>query len=128
MSRTATMTIGFLLVFIGFQLNFVETFVLTPSATKFWVERFEIPEQGFPSNPTAFNQNPYSPNYSANAYSYQAPQNGYRPFQNAGFSNTLAGPRLVQAKRITPATWVCWPLIFMGAVFVLHGVAVHRGP
>ena len=40
MSRTSLMTVGLLAVFIGIQLNLVDSFVLTPRATEFWQKRF----------------------------------------------------------------------------------------
>lgn len=119
MSRISTMTIGFLMIFIGLQLNFVQTYVLTPKATQFWAERFETPES--PANSNGYQTQNYNSVYAPSTRPFS---NG--PFQNAGYS-TLT-PRYIKAKEITPSDWLCWPVIFLGAVFVLHGAAVHRGP
>ncbi len=39
MSRTSMMTSGLLLILVGVQLNLVESFVLTPRATRHWNNR-----------------------------------------------------------------------------------------
>ena len=40
MSRTSFVTTGVLAILLGIQMNFVDSFVLTPRATKFWQSRF----------------------------------------------------------------------------------------
>ena len=123
MSRTSTMTIGFLFVFLGLQLNLIETYVLTPNATKFWAERFELPDEQTAYN--GYNSTNYGTNYS-NPYAQAGYQYGGSPFQSSGFAAN--SPRLMPTKQITPADWLCWPVIFLGVAFVLHGAAVRRGP
>lgn len=108
------MTVGFLMVLIGLQLNFVESYQLTPEATRFWVERF-----GAPENPVS------NAAYRATG---QAGQTGFQTpsvFQNAAF--TSAPAITANARTIEPPRWICWPVIFMGVAFVFHGAAIHRG-
>lgn len=41
MSRPSFVTTGVLAILLGIQLNFVDSFMLTPKATKFWQSRFK---------------------------------------------------------------------------------------
>ena len=106
MSQRKTMTIGFLMILIGIQLNIVKTYTLTERATHFWIEHLEEPPELNPVQ-EALNS-PYS------QASYSGDQQANRP--------TV----LVRAKQITPPDWICWPFIFVGVVFVIHGSVVRR--
>lgn len=115
------MTIGFLIIFVGIQLNMVQTYTLTPRATKFWVENIDdvsfetiAPVQAVTNgydnamNNTPFSQASYgtSQNYAPAPYSVPA---------------VLSGP-----KRIAPQDWICWPFIFIGAASVFYGLVLRR--
>ena len=125
MRRTSTMAIGFILIFIGIQLNLVETYTLSPRFSNFLsahtrarpASNFNngnglIPNTGF-QNPN-FNQanSPYS----------QA------SFQN-GNNSLLPQPALVPSygppKVIRPPSWICWPVLFLGTVVFLHGFSTR---
>lgn len=177
MSRYTTMTIGFLLVFMGIKFHLVESYLLTPRATKFWNSRIggkkgsDTPVQdafnnqlanntgarnGFNRNSNGFNAiggfnggnsnnnayapysanpyNPYSKGYmSNNAYgsannslfqnaSYQNPNAFQQPLANSGYANQVFGPQ----RQVTTPKWLGWPILFLGAVFILQGLAMKR--
>ena len=112
-NRVQFMTLGLVLVFIGTQLYFVDTYVLTPRVSKI-VNRSASKNYQDASNAA---QDFYSQNF------YQNQSQSYQPYVQAGYSNNLvdsAGPR----KRLTPPKWICWPVFFLGAVFFLHGIAL----
>lgn len=154
MSRYTTMTIGFLLVMMGIKFHMVESYLLTPRATKFWMERIgdsENPIQGMTNNlvaqmPNGYNSgngfqgNGYSP-FSNNSYSsnqsfgaandsvfqsasYQS-QNNYQP-NLVGSQGLLARTMFGPQKQLTTPKWLGWPVLFLGAVFVLHGAGMRR--
>lgn len=102
------MTVGFLLVLIGLQLNFVESYQLSPEATRFWVTRFETPDTPLTNS----------------AYGLPA-QSGQNVFQNAAYA--MPSAMTGKAKLIQPPKWICWPVLFMGVATVFHGAAIHRG-
>lgn len=111
MNRTVMMTLGFLLVFFGIQLNVIDSFVLTPRMTTFLSDQFSEEDGGLvravpmgdPNQPT-----PYA-------------QVGYVPTPG------LAMPAALEENRvIRPPSWIGWPIMFLGAVFFLNGVAVKR--
>ena len=107
MSRTSIMTIGFLLIMIGIKLNMIESYVLSPTATKFWMERIE--------DPTIAVQNGYNP-YGQPA---QMPL-----FQQASFGMRQAA---LPPKTFTPPSYLCWPTFFFGFVMLLHGASLKKG-
>ena len=107
MSRSTFVTTGVLAILLGIQMNFVDSFVLTPRATKFWQSRFKSSvfqtqpldnlASGLPnlngsdtrgylpnadSNNTAFAQNPA---YRAQQYGRQ-----YAPQQYQQYSRSFA--------------------------------------
>ena len=99
------MTIGFVLILMGIQLNLVESYELTPRFSNFLSE---------------YND---SEDYSAAA----ANQQFNSAYYQASFPNpnnqklTAFSPMAV--KTVTPPSWICWPVLFFGAVMVLHGFA-----
>lgn len=107
MSRTSIMTIGFLLIMMGIKLNLIESYVLSPSATRFWMERIE--------DPTVAMQAGYNPYGQTTA---PVPS----LFQQASFG--LSNPALPQ-KTLTPPQWLCWPTFFFGFVLLLHGASLR---
>lgn len=110
MSRTSTLTLGFLLLLVGIKLNVIQSYQLTPSATRFWIERIEDPEVVMRNNLYQYTQ--------PNAY------NGNNVFQQASYAN-VASPALPQ-KVLTPPTWICWPVFFLGAFLLLNGLAMPK--
>jgi hypothetical protein len=98
-------------------MNFVKTYVLSTTATKFLAERFEG------GNPLAATSDVDSGNsmFSQIGYQFSQPTNP----QSGSLLNVGGLPK---QKQITPSDWYCWPIIFLGAVFVLHGAAISRGP
>ncbi len=115
MSRSAILTIGFLLVMIGVQLNMVDTYTLTPQATQFLRERLADNAQTAGSPASSYNYNNSYNTYQTSPY-YQTsyPSRGI-------FGQSFQPP---PGKQFTPPTWLCWPVIFMGVVMVLHGAAL----
>lgn len=119
MSRTSVMTIGFLLIFLGIQLNTVESFVLTPQATRFWNDRIVDPaselvtesESARPWQQSGILQSPFS----QASWSSRTPATG------------LFGANTGQAaKALTHPSWICWPVFFAGTVFFLHGLSMRK--
>ncbi len=128
MRRTSTMTLGFLLIFIGIQLNLVETYVLTPRVSNFLTangsSRFNSNASAI--NPASngivnvnpqFNRQPGIQNSPYNSPYYQAsfPQAQFEPIANVG-----------PAKTFSPSKWLCWPVLFFGAVLLLQGFSFRR--
>lgn len=135
MRRRTIMTIGFLLMFIGIQLNVVRTYTLTPKATKFWMENIEepalatqppmqqmAPQQMAPQAQAAYNGYANSPfsqaSYGNGANAYGA---NYAPMQVPAPRPAMYGP-----KQFSPPEWICWPFIFVGTAFVLYGLILAR--
>ncbi|QEG20867.1 hypothetical protein [Mariniblastus fucicola] len=111
MNRTVVMTLGFLLVFFGIQLNVVDSFVLTPRMTNFLSDQLA--------------DAPAIPN------SVVSPSQQPGPFTQAGYSNgdpnTYRTPVSPRANRVIhPPGWIGWPIMFLGAVFFLNGVAIRK--
>ena len=128
MSRYATMTMGFLLVFMGIKFLMVESYYLTPQATKFWLERIEDPASseafGQPNNSTngantyannygAYNNHPnnaYSNGYSNNYSSpYRSNNNGFgnpSPFQAASYQRPYAPQNMQVTGASGPTNWL----------------------
>lgn len=101
MRRSSIMTLGFVLIFLGIQLNLVQSYELTPRFSNF------LSENGQMSNVATTNQKFNSPYYQA---SY--------PNVKVNQPNLFPG----NVKTITPPTWLCWPVLFFGAVIFLHGL------
>jgi hypothetical protein len=111
MSRTTTLTLGFLLLMLGLKLNFVETYQLTPTATRFWIERIE--------DPNVVAQNSLQQYLPANQFNRPIYQTGYaapNAIENA----------LTPQKQIKPPTWICWPVFFLGAFLLLNGLTMKN--
>ncbi len=126
MNRTRIMTAGFVLIMLGIQLNLVRSYELTPRFTNFLSEngnglvtstdptnmigqsnQFGQPNQfSLPNQSTVVNQQFNSPYYQA-SYPAGAP--------------LLASQNPSVARFVTPPTWLCWPVLFLGAVVFLHG-------
>lgn len=122
MRRTSIMTLGFVLIFIGIQLHFVQSYVLTQRVSDFLSEKSgpvqAQPSYGFPpansSANTAFNSPYYQASYGAG--NSQAPL-----VVPPAYGNTS-----VDSRAVTPPRWLCWPILFLGTVVFLHGFSMRR--
>ena len=110
------MTIGILLLFVGLQLNLVESYVLTPRMTEFFSDKF--------SQDHATGYGPAGPIANANGYA-----NGSSPYSQASYGSGQVSPVNRSSVQLTPSgnrvfqppRWICWPVIFLGAVLFLNG-------
>lgn len=112
MNRTVVMTLGFLLVFFGIQLNVVDSYVLTPRMANFLSDQFQ--------EAPAIQNSIIDPN-----------QQQPGPFAQAGYSaddqRVFQIPPSTGANRvIRPPGWIGWPIMFLGAVFFLNGVTIRK--
>lgn len=114
MNRTAVMTLGFLFVFFGIQMNVVDSYVLTPRMANFLSNK--LPDaQAIQPNVFDANQQPGT-------------------FTQAGYTNSppvqpgaVSQPFSSGANRvIRPPGWIGWPVMFLGAVFFLNGLSIRR--
>lgn len=112
MSRTSIMTIGILLILLGIKFNLVESYQLNAQATRFWMERIEDPAVAQQQAMQASRL----PNYNA--------MPTYNPYQQASYPNAAMGEVQWPAKVISPPAWLCWPVFFVGAVMLLHGLSL----
>ncbi len=114
MSRTSIMTIGILLILLGIKFNLVESYHLNAQATRFWMERIE--------DPAVAQQQALQ---AGRLPSFQtSPQ--YNPYQQASYpQNGALGEIPWQPKVIAPPAWLCWPVFFVGAVMLLHGLSLR---
>jgi hypothetical protein len=94
------MTIGLLLAMIGTQLYLVRTYSLKPNAARLVSAMFDEAQPAPPSG------GGISSLFSPASYS--------------------ASPPLSPKRNFSPPHWVCWPALFIGAVFFLHGAAMRR--
>lgn len=108
------MALGFFLVFLGIQLNVVERYVMTPrtanlmSADGDLRSAFRQPvDNGVIVNPA--NNSPY---YQT---SYQTPVTA------PAYSTSPI------SREIRPPRWLCWPVLFLGAVILINGLTLRRG-
>jgi hypothetical protein len=116
MRRISAMTLGFVMVFIGIQLNLVETYVLTPRFSNF------LSENASPGEiPTLATQNQQANNPAYNSPYYQASFSG-----NVPTMSQQMGPRPTGPKIVSPPGWLCWPILFLGTVVFLHGLSLRR--
>lgn len=100
MRRMRMMTLGFVLVLFGLQLNLIDRVELTPRFSTF------LSEQG---SSIQYNQAGSSPSSFSQA-SYARP---------AIFPGSMQPAN--QIRNIAIPDWLCWPLIFFGTVLVLQG-------
>lgn len=109
MNRIFVMTLGLFLIFLGVQVFMVKSYILTPEASRFVNERLEEPDRAINTSPyNNYNQSPFN---QASFYqsSYQLSSSSY------GFTQ----------RSLTPPTWLCWPILFFGAVMFLHGLVLR---
>lgn len=116
MSRTSLITAGFLLIFLGIQLNVVQSFTMTRSVGNFLSENFA----GNPGR-LEINSPIPSPQFEANRQNYNS------PYYQASYGNNAAQFQRAPAagignRTIYPPHWICWPVLFFGAVLLLQGL------
>lgn len=119
MRRTSIMTLGFVLIFVGIQLNLVETYVLTPRFSNFLMEN----ASQLDSQPlvTSAAQNSNNPAYNSPYYQAAFPTRS-REF-NPPHSSAMG---LGVPKTVSTPGWLCWPILFLGTVVFLHGLSSQR--
>ena len=111
MHRTTTMALGFFLIFLGIQLNVVERYVMTPRTANLMSANGDISDtfggsaDNFQQANTAYD----SPYYQA-SYQTPTPVSTYSP----------------AAREIRPPRWLCWPVLFLGAVILINGLTLRR--
>jgi len=119
MSRTSLITMGFLLIFLGIQLNVVKSFTMTPRISNFLSDNFA-------GNPDGLNvPSPVSsPQSDANRQNYNS------PYYQASYGNNATQFQRAPAigignRTVNPPQWICWPVLFFGAVLLLQGILRH---
>lgn len=128
MNRTVVMTLGFLLVFFGIQLNIVDSYVLTPRVATFISTKF--------NNDPAFQNNAINANQQLGTFNQQTGTFNQQPgpFTQAGFTTGqqnqpigLVGAANQGVNRvIRPPGWIGWPVMFLGAVFFLNALTMRK--
>ncbi len=125
-NRNHYMTVGFLMIFAGFHFRVVESFVLTPQATKFLHEQhdgLELTGSVYKENgEKVANQGTggmFLPQYQT------VSQSGRPGLTTAGYtrSETVTDDT---KKVITPPNWMGWPMIYIGAVLALFGITMNK--
>ena len=114
MNRTVVMTLGFLLVFFGLQLNIVDSYVLTPRMANFLSDQF-------PDSPTIQN-NVINANQQPGTFTQAGFSTGQ---QNQPIGLRVPSPQGVN-RVIRPPGWIGWPLMFLGAVFFLNALTIRK--
>ncbi len=130
MSRLASMTFGLILIFLGAQLYLVKSYLLTPSATRFMAEHMgKNSDSRFSSGTATGNPSAFPSAFSQPGQSwpyYQTSQAGYSssttPAQFASVPTFI--PPGYQHRLVLPG-WIMWPVLFVGVVFFLHGLALR---
>lgn len=127
------MTLGFVLIFIGIQLNLVDTYVLTPRFSSFLSEHASPTQpQGYVNGLINPNSGVVDPAVAQNALQsspfYQASYPGVQSNNVAmsGPVNRPVVPNYAAPKVVTPPSWLCWPVLFLGTVVFLHGFSMRR--
>ena len=112
MRRSSTMTVGFVLIFLGIQFALVDSYLLTPRIVNFASDQGQFAQVVPPSQvaPNQYQQSPF------NQVGYQVPNQ---------LSPALASVTPAQ-RTITPPRWLCWPLFFLGTVVLLQGISKPR--
>ena len=112
MRRTSIMTLGLVLIFIGIQLNLVDTYVLTPRFSNLFADHATVEREVASVSP--------QPEVRASNY-YRA---SYSNNSRTAAKSEKSG--LGVQKKITTPTWLCWPILFLGTVVFLNGFSIRR--
>lgn len=124
-NRNHYMTVGFLMVLSGFHFRVVESFVLTPQATRFLNEQHD----GLELTGSVYKEdgNKVAATSGTTTWAQYQPvsQTGRTGTMTAGYtkSETVTG---APKKVITPPTWMGWPMIYIGAVLALFGITMPK--
>ncbi|MDP1563111.1 MAG: hypothetical protein Q8M16_17160 [Pirellulaceae bacterium] len=125
-NRNHYMTVGFLMILAGFHFRVIESFVLTPQATKFLHEQqdgLELTGSVYKENgEKVANQNSggmFLPQYQT------VSQSGRTGLTTAGYTRSETVTDNAK-KIITPPTWMGWPMIYIGAVLALFGMTTSK--
>jgi len=112
MRRTSIMTLGLVLIFIGIQLNLVDTYVLTPRFSNLLADHATVEREvaALSPAPEARPSNYYRASYPNNN------RTEIKPVKSG----------LGVQKKITTPTWLCWPILFLGTVVFLNGFSIRR--
>ncbi len=119
MSRTSLMSIGFFLLFMGIQLHVVESFTMTRRVSNFLTDNFPGDEGTIAA---AARSN--LPQFGANDQNYNS------PYYQASYTNSVvqiqptasATTFSAENRTLQPPRWICWPVLFLGAVMILQGL------
>ncbi len=120
-------TLGFLLIFFGIQLHQIDSYTLTPRASRFVAQRMNGPSeyvQDGVSNARAVAGQYANPGYNGSPF-YQAAYNSGTQntgFQNTAYRNQGVAPAVAATgpvKTIRTPEWICWPVLFFGSVLCL---------
>lgn len=108
MHRTTTIALGIFLIFFGVQLNVVERYTMTPRTANF------LSADGVVATAIERPTDAANSTYNSTYYqtSYQAP---------AAVSTVSPASR-----EIRPPRWLCWPVLFLGAVILINGATLRR--
>ena len=108
MHRTTTMAFGFFLIFLGIQLNVVERYIMTPRTANF-----------ISSNGTGLSVSERPVETANSAYDSPYYQASYQPTQAIRTVEPVS-------REIRPPRWLCWPVLFLGAVILINGLTLRR--
>mgnify|MGYP006908271225 FL=1 len=97
LNRNQYFMIGLVLLFLGLQVKFVDSYVLTDDAAQFVAKRLGKDKPAAGSNMLT------------------------QPFTSAG--SAAAAP---QYRTVQPPAWLGWALMSVGAVLILHSLAMTR--
>jgi len=129
------MAIGFVLIFLGIQLNLVESYTLTPRFSNFLSAHTNRNQPQFVNNGNPLINPAVNPNgvVIPNPNGYANPNVGQNnsPFYQASFPNGAAPSQPViqnygPPKVVALPSWLCWPVLFLGTVVFLHGFSMRR--
>lgn len=108
MHRITTIALGFFLIFLGVQLNVVERYTMTPRTANF------LSPDGVVATTIERPADNVNSAYDSSYYqaSYQTP--------------TAVSTISPASREIRPPRWLCWPVLFLGAVILINGATLRR--
>ena len=114
------MTLGFLLIFFGIQLNVVDSYILSPRITRFLSDNFSGQDISVNPNQAPFSQAGFNnPSRFGNQVSFNNPNTFGQP-QATTFGGSFNN------RVVHPPGWMGWPAMFLGAFIFLYGVTLRR--
>ena len=97
MDRNQFFMAGLIVLFLGLQLRYVDSYVLTDDCTKFLAKRFA-----------------------------KKTKIGKTASQFPSLFNTTRAPEVTMRKTVQPPNWLGWALLSAGAVMILQSFAMPR--